>query len=528
MKILLINPPGIYHKTEVPAATYPPLGLGYIAAVLEQNGFEVRILDASLGSFIQLDGELIRYGLSDEEIDKILLEFEPQLIGISASFSSNIKLVHHLATRAKILLPGSTVIVGGTHASIVPHEMLQNYAIDVVVIGEGELTCLEIAKYLEDERDFRSIDGIAIRDSASSKEQDSYPIVINKPRRFIDNLDFLPYPARHLFVDFSLYNRNLLRDDFFKSVPIFSMITSRGCIFDCVFCSYRTVFRGSWRPRTVEETIGEIEHLIGTYGAREIHFQDDNMNIDKKRMHLFCDEILRSGIKINWVAPNGLAVMFLDEELVMKMKRSGCYRIGVGLESGCQKTLKFINKKIDLAHARHIIHFANDIGLWTQACFVIGFPYETKEDMQQTLDYALSLSADISIFNIATPYCGTRLRKILEEEGLYNPNNPLVYLSPQQASFTSKYLSKEVIKSFSDKCFDQTIKQRIKLYLNHPSILIKKCSTVSDIIYIEKLFLRFITALRNKKRDGMFSFTGLRKRHNKWKIAPCLRTKDEK
>ena len=190
----------------------------------------------------------------------------------------------------------------------------------------------------------------------------------------------LPFPARDL-LNMQNYLEHPLNAIGTMRSPATDIITSRGCPFNCVFCSVHTIWGKTWRGRSAKNVVDEIEQLIKDYGIKQIRFQDDNISLDKKRMHEICDEIINRKLNIKWDTPNGIAIWTLDEELLRKMKKSGYYRLAPSIESGSCETIKFINKPIDYEHVNKILKLADKIGLWTVSPFIIGFPYETMEDI---------------------------------------------------------------------------------------------------------------------------------------------------
>ncbi len=193
-----------------------------------------------------------------------------------------------------------------------------------------------------------------------------------------------------------------------------------------------------------------MESLIKTYGIKEFRFFDDNISWDKKRIIEICDEIIKRKLGIRWDTPNGVAIATLDQEVLEKMKKSGYYKIIMGIESGSETTLKFMRKPVVLNHAKEIIKICNDLGIWTWSTFVIGFPDETKEEIQKTINFAKNSGLNFATFYIAQPYPGTELYHVYEKEGLlksgFIKHRVLSYLNPTK--FYSEFLKK--IKSFED------------------------------------------------------------------------------
>jgi anaerobic magnesium-protoporphyrin IX monomethyl ester cyclase len=315
MKILLIQPPMVIYPFETHSVPFP-LGLAYMAAVLENEGYTVEILDCILENWnkpAKEDGKEY-YGLSYKDIDREIRKRRPDIVGISCLFSSQWKHMKEIAKIAKKY--DCKVVVGGAHPSSEVMSTIKNRNIDFVIIGEGEYTMLNIVKSIENAYNFRKIDGIAFRSNRK--------VVINPKTKFIENLDELPFPAYHLLSMKKYFQAKRPHGTEVVKPPSIAMITSRGCPRNCVFCSIHTIWGWRWRARSPEKVVDEIEFLVKNYGANEINFEDDNISLDKERMERICDEIIKRKLKIKWTTPNGIAIMTLDKKLLYKMKKSGC------------------------------------------------------------------------------------------------------------------------------------------------------------------------------------------------------------
>jgi magnesium-protoporphyrin IX monomethyl ester (oxidative) cyclase len=286
---------------------------------------------------------------------------------------------------------------------------LKHPGIDFVVIGEKEYTISELVETLEkgETKNFKHIKGLAFT------QQNGEPF-ITKPRPLIQDLDSLPFPARHLLpmqAYFDAVKNNAIRGVINK--PWVSMITSRGCPYDCVFCSVHIVMGQQWRFRSPENVVDEIEQLVNTYNIKQVDFWDDNMALNKNRMAGICDLIVERGLDIEWYTPNGIRADTLDMPLLTKMRASGCKKIRLAPESGVQRVVDdVIGKKQDLTAVENAIINSRKLGIKVGCFFVLGLIGETKQDIEQTIKYAYKLrdlGADIFHFSIATPLYGTRL-----------------------------------------------------------------------------------------------------------------------
>jgi magnesium-protoporphyrin IX monomethyl ester (oxidative) cyclase len=492
LKVLLIYPPFSLASYERPIVT-PPLGLAYIGAVLEEAGYKVRILDTialNWRSPIKIK-DRIHLGQKWEDISDEIKRSKPDAVGISCPFSCQSRNAHKVAELVKAYDTDVPVIMGGAHPSTLPKSVLRDQNVDYVVIGEGELTMLNLLKTLSKGDSFDEIDGLAYREEGKT--------VINQKMKFIEDLDSLPLPARHLLPMNEYFNAEAPHGPELMRKPYTSMITSRGCPFNCVFCSIHTVWGHKWRARSPDNVVYEIEHLIDVYRIREIHFEDDNLTLDKKRMEKICDLILDRGLDIRWFTPNGVAIWTLDKNLLEKMKKSGCYKLSFGIESGCPQTLKFIKKPINLTRARQVIRWANDVGIWTHGFFVIGFPYETKEAVHETLKFAVGSDLDFASFFIATPLPGTRLLEIVKKEGLIE--NDLIWAN-QNVSYTTlntKFLTSREINSLRKELYIQFFKGRVLSFLNprKSALRLKRVRSKEDLVLLSRLLTRFIEIARS-------------------------------
>lgn len=322
MKVLLLNPPfpmeARYGKGLKGIGTVlPPLGILYVAASLEKNGYEVAVLDAEL------------HELGIEETVQRIEKIRPDIVGITCSTSNFYRCVA-LSKKLKERLDAA-IILGGPHTSVMPKEILKEKEIDFIVIGEGDLTTVELLNALKDGRELKNIKGIGYKEAGEIK--------INEKAEFIKNLDELPFPARHL-VDLRTYEPS---PNHYKETPYTTMVASRGCPFACTFCNSSAIWRQRYRQRSVGNVIEEIKFLIKEYGIKDIGFWDDVFGINKKWINEFCNALKQQGIKINWSCE--MRVDGVDKETLKNMKEAGCWCIFYGVESMEQDILDAIEKK---------------------------------------------------------------------------------------------------------------------------------------------------------------------------------------
>ncbi len=405
MRVLLIQPPyDLYSDDERQAM--PPLGLGYIAAVLERAGHEVQIIDCVAEDFrrvVPLPDGRRRHGLDGADLARRIDDFRPMLVGVSCLFSAQSPAAHHVCRLVKETNPAIRTVMGGAHPSAVPEEVLEDPNVDFAAVGEGEMTILRLVEALEHGQ-ARPSDpaGLAFRNDGR--------VEVHKMSAYLSDLDMLPLPARHLLPMASYFRYRSPHGAYVKRHPCTNMITSRGCPAQCSFCSIHTVWGRKFRWHSTGRVIEEIEHLIGDYGVREIQFEDDNLTMHKPRMTEICQAIIDRKIDLTWTTPNGVAIWALDEKLIELMRRAGCYHITIAVESGSQEVLKkIINKPLDLRRVHPIADACRRLGMGISAFFVVGFPGETKADIEKTFEFAMNMGVDQACFFTATPYPGTTL-----------------------------------------------------------------------------------------------------------------------
>jgi len=414
MKILLINPPQTFFPGSDPPAANLPLGLLYVAAGLDEAGYETEILDAFMtdSSFRKI-GDITEVGMPYERIKEEIRRRKPDIVGIANPFTCQVEHAVRVADIVKEVDPSILTVVGGPHVTVVPVEFLEEAGnVDIVVIGEGEHTMLDIVRFFEGREKIDDVQGIAHRKDDK--------VLLNSPRPFNKNLDELPYPAYHL-VDMEQYlDPKKIEYRSFQSRAL-SMITSRGCPFNCSFCSVNLHMGKTFRAHSADYIVDHIEHVVNKYRVKTIYFEDDNLTFDIKRFEAICDKIIEKDIKFQWETPNGVRADYLTLDLLKKMKKSGCQSVFVGIESGDQYVLdNIIGKSLKLKNVIKFAEMCKKIGLKTGAFYVIGFPGETKENMKNTVEFALMLKRKYDVgmhLLFATPLYGTRLYEECKKKG---------------------------------------------------------------------------------------------------------------
>lgn len=430
MNILLIRPPNRFFGGSAKPSASIPLGLLYIAAILEKNGFAVEVYDASVNiaipTYCTKEGQ-IYVGDSWERVEEEIRQKKPDIVGISNMFTVQADSAMRVAEIVKMIDKNILVVVGGSHPSARAHDFFsRTNAVDIVCIGEGEYTMLEIVRSNKDRGVWARIAGTAVRGDGGVK--------INETRPHIFDLDALPFPAYHLvdLENYFLLNTKGLTDRPVWSYPgaerALSMITSRGCPFNCVFCSIHLHMGRPWRFNSVPYVIKHLVFLAGKYKVRHIHFEDDNLTLDQQRFRDLLGEFLKSGLLLTWDTPNGVRIDTLTRDILLDCRRSGCTYLIFGIESGNKRVLNdIIGKRLDLDMVLKIASQCKDIGLDTMAFFVIGFPGESSEEMMDTVRFAIHLHRKFDVtpsLFIATPLPGTRLEQVLLGKGVLHESLP--------------------------------------------------------------------------------------------------------
>ena len=492
-KVLLIHPPLTTPVVEPPSLE-PPLGLAYLAALLEKEGHEVKILDAVASGVrnIKRDGDYVRVGLDDSDIQSYVREFAPQIVGVSAAFTETANDSHRVASLVKEVDKNVLVVFGGAHTTALPEVVLADENVDIVVKGEGEATLLELVQSYGNREAIYKLPGTVVRGEGG--------IVHNPDRPFIVDLDTLPFPAYHLLpMEVYLHKSKYYLNDWAMRPPRLNVVTSRGCPGRCVFCSIHGIWGFGWRARSPKNVVDEVESLVKRWGIGEVAFQDDNITLDKERMMAICDKMLQRKLNIRWCTPNGVAIWTLDEELIRKMRQGGCWRLSFGIESVWPDTQKFIGKRIPIEKVNKAIKWANSCGIWTHGTFVIGFPFEPIESIEATINYAVNSELDFAHLYLATPYPGTELNKIVVHENLLPKD--VKRWSVNKAEWDTKFISRDELNQVRTQAYSRILNRRMKRYIN-PLRLMRKVKSWEDLKFLLRLIRVAINIRISLKRSG--------------------------
>jgi len=397
------------------------MGLATIAAVLEQRGYAVSVLDANV------------LGLPPEAVVPRVAGAD--VIGLTAT-TPTVGAAMDIARHLKQARPELPVILGGAHATLLPGETLaQAPEIDIIVRGEGEETVLELLPALEAQKPLDTIAGISYRRNG---EAFSTP-----PRSTVIDMDALPFLAYHLLP----WRRYRPHPPHGRALPFAAVITSRGCPYHCAYCS-KPVFGRKFRAQRPERVVDEVANLQDKFGIREIAFYDDVFTLDQKRAGAIADGIIKRGLKVLWTCET--RVNLVDPELLRRMKQSGCYGIAYGIESASPEILRVLSKDITLEQAGAAVRMTREAGIQATGYFMIGSPGESVATIKKTIRFARDLKLDFAQFAATLPFPGTELYKIYRQSaGRDIPWESLLYSGADEQItpvFESAQLSRDDIK----------------------------------------------------------------------------------
>jgi len=444
MKICLITPEKF--------AMGLPLNLAYIAAYLQKyddEKHEIKIIDEYAG----------------DDAEKDLLKFKPDIIGISAT-TPQIPRAIEIKNFVKENDPEVPVIIGGVHTTVIPERSLREGNFDIGVIGEGEVTFLELIQNFKNNKlkdeNLKNIKGICYK---KGKE-----IIFTEPRPLIENIDTIPHPSRELLhMDFYLKPHDFIRGVMKKST--YAMF-SRGCPYKCTFCSSFAVHKQRFRMHSPDYIMEELGELINKYGVEAVFFLDDVFIVDKERVRKVCELMIENGYneKIIWdIQMRANLVSPKDLELFKLLKKAGCVQAEFGFESGSPRMLEFLkNKSVTVEQNHQAIKVCKEAGLRIFGNFMIGSPGETKEDIELTKKFILEHISDIDeiVINLTMPYPGTEVWNVLEKKDMVKD------VKWEELKWDYQYFLK------SPRCFSDTLSKEelLKYHRELMALAIKKLS----------------------------------------------------
>jgi len=428
----------------------PPLGIAYIAGVLRREGHEIEILDENAHDRPE--------GLLESALKK---DFE--VVGFSAT-SASFPRAARLSRLVKEMSPDSKVILGGIHATIFPREILEaNGSIDYIVAGEGEETCMELVRRIQDCAAPSDVSGVAYRKDGGALE--------NPRRPLIENLDDLPFPA------YDLLPLRRYESVQIEKTPFTSMITSRGCPFGCTFCGAFRMFGRRFRFHSPERTFSEVRHLVENHKIREIMFKDSEFLIDKGRVEKFCDLLLEGSLDLAWSC-NARADN-VTESLLSRMRRAGCHLIKFGVESGDDSVLRRMKKGMTTNQVREAVKTAKRAGIRTEASFMIGNAGDSRKTIEKTIEFALELDTDFVNFGLAVPLPDTELYETARKSGWLMPG-----FDPHGIKFGKCYMN---ATDLSSEELVRFVGEGYRRFYLRPGYVMKRTLTANRIVWRENL-----------------------------------------
>jgi len=428
--IVFVNPPvmradkGDFRlKREV---SVPPEGLCYLAACTREAGFNTYIIDAP------------NLGFDHGQATENILNLEPHYVGITA-VTITIHDAARLAKMVKEKAPEVVTIIGGVHVTVLPERTMELFPeFDIGVIGEGEVTIVELLQALSRGEDLSKVKGIIIRRNSN--------LIRTEARPFIQNLDILPFPAWDLLPHLGkYYKQSVARASRF---PAASLVTSRGCPGKCAFCAL-SVFGNRLRGFSAERVYELFRHLAEEYGIRSIVINDDNFVVFRKRLKELCERLLQEPLGLTWSCFS--RVDNVTSEVLQLMKKAGCTDVAYGIESGSQRLLDECKKGITLKQAEEAVKWSKDAGLKVTGYFIIGFLGETRATMEETIAFAKKLPLDDFLLSYMVPYPGCELYQKAHELGEFNED--WANMNQWEINFIPRGLTREEMESYFKRAF---------------------------------------------------------------------------
>ncbi len=500
-RILLIDINRVSLDTSKDMLEYP-LGLLYLASSLNKDfGSKVEVKIESYDDRTH----------NDQTILATLNDFQPDILGLR-SLTMGKSLLHNIARLAKKEFNIPLIIAGGPHATDSPHDVLKNEAFDIAVIGEGEKTIVDIVKAFMNSTSMENIQGIVLRTDKG--------ITNTPPRPTINNLDLLPIP-NHNDVDFLKLNKGHVDFSFRYNVPHANLFTSRGCPYKCVYC--HNVFGKKFRVHSPERIFSEIKLLYEEHGISSFQIIDDIFNMQPKRALEFFNLIVKSNMNVTFSFPNGVRGDIIDEEMVNAMWEGGVRYMAYAIETGSPRIQKLIQKNLKLDKIKKAISLSTAKGIVTRGFFMFGFPTETEDDLQMTIDFATSSDLVLAMFFTVLYFPGTPLYELannLTDMSHFNLGLEDDYVSVREGPYE---YSKEKLESFKLQVIRKFFfsDKRLKLFYDlmpnfynerdlNAAMLVNIISgkmQIDDIknqIYADLLRRHFLLANRFSEKTGFY------------------------
>lgn len=442
-----------------------PLGIYYLASYLLRDGESCQVVDAEARRLVH------------EDVVELLKKSRVRLVGITSTTVA-FRNARALAERIRQALPGVALVIGGPHMTAMPEATMACGAFDYGIVREGEVALSKLVKCVL--RGEGSLEEIPNLHSVAHGKK-----FANPPAPPVGELDSLPFPARKLCPEVSVYKPPV---GAFRRLPVVSMITSRGCPYECIFCDNNT-FGRTTRFHSAAYVVAEIKELVRDFGAREIAFLDDTFVLDKKRLYKIFELLAADGLRLSWSCMT--RVNNLDFELLRFMKENGCWQIRIGIESGNPDVLKFIKKGITLEQVRNVAAWCKKLGILASGFFILGHHVDTPETIRQTIDFAASLPLTDVIATINTPIPGTVSYDKAREYGTYDEDDwtSLNYWTPV---FVPHGLTREFLLAKQAELY--------RRFYFRPGVLVRQLSKIRSLPILVQLVRNTVLGLRFTKR----------------------------
>ena len=439
-KVMLINPQGkitlTEHGSRERKLAVPPLGLAYLAAQLRRFDFEVDILDTLIEGYEheETSERTILYGLPEEKIRNRIRVFNPDMIGVSCLFSNRGREALRLCQIAKEELPDAHVILGGQHPSGYPSLVLEPF-IDYLMYGEAEDSLIELIEAINTKSDLKKVSQLILKEDGR---------VWRSPQMRLPDIHTLPLPAWD-FINLEKYWAVGLADYEIKEEnekKFMVMISSRGCPHDCFFCTSPMMTERRYRQRAIPEIVNEISAYVDKFGTREIHFWDDNFFINKKRVKELLKELIKTFPTLSFQVPSGSEINAIDEEVIDLMAQAGFKKLFMAVESPNEEIQAgYVDKKVDLSRIKQLVAKLRQVGIISEGSFMVGFPHETKNQVDATFKKAQEFGFDRISISIVNPLPGTPLYEMCVKDNLLYPD-----FDPQNIRWSAENIKLEEVE----------------------------------------------------------------------------------
>jgi len=447
-----------------------PFFLAYAAAVLEQNNISVMLRDATANG---------------ENVDSFIecaKRFSPDIVLLETS-TPTINIDTRIAEAMRRVIPSAVFAFSGPHAPMFETSFLyENKVIDLILYGEYELTLLELVQKLKNKEELDDVDGLIFRKAGVVQK--------NPPRPLIENLDSLPFPARHL-LPMMHYNDSVCN----LPRPNLQMWASRGCPYQCNFCAWPQIMYGGSKYRTRNPAIvaEEMDIAVKKYGFKGVYFDDDTFNLQKDRVLNLCEEICKRDLnkRVSWAVMARADAM--DDELLLAFKKSGLYAVKYGVETGSQKLIDEMGKKLSLEEVERVVRKTKELGIRVHLTFSFGHPGETRETVNKTIETAILLEPDAVQFSIITPFPGSRYHETLKREGKLEVSSWENFNGSHKAVFHTDNLSAKDLQDAKDRAYSrweiESEQKNNRMLREKLSIWVKENSFKGNLFVIRSSFL---------------------------------------